>query len=160
MLNKPRETARDHHLYTECGLDNVVIRGISFTVDDAGEVVLTIPNINGLHRAIALAIVSRKSGMTGKELRFLRTEMGMTQAQLAVMIHREPLAISRWERGESPIDSNAETLIRLHSVQALALELDASVEEVSGWSIPSAAAGPIEIDGSDPTDYQPLPRAA
>ena len=35
MLKRGDEAVRDYHLYTECGLDNVVIRGISFTVDDA-----------------------------------------------------------------------------------------------------------------------------
>jgi transcriptional regulator with XRE-family HTH domain len=51
--------------------------------------------------------------MTGKELRFLRTEMGMTQAELAKIVHREPLTISRWERSEDEIDSNAEVLVRV-----------------------------------------------
>jgi DNA-binding transcriptional regulator YiaG len=39
--------------------------------------------------------------------------MGMTQAQLALVVHREPLTVSRWERGEENIDSNAEALIRV-----------------------------------------------
>lgn len=143
------------HRYTECGLDNVTIYGISTVVDDAGEIVLTIPNINGLHRAIALGIVSRRSSMTGKELRYLRTEMGMTQAELAAMLHREPLAISRWERAENPIDSNAETVIRLHAIDTLELKLEMSVQEISGWSIPTAEEVPIDIDGSDPQNYRP-----
>ncbi len=146
--------------YTECGLDNVIIDGISTTVDDAGETVLSIPNINGLHRAISQGIVSRRSSMTGKELRFLRTEMGMTQAEMAAMFHREPLAISRWERGETPFDSNAETLIRLHAIDVLDINLDASVSEISGWSIPTADEVPIEIDGTDPSNYHPRQLAA
>jgi transcriptional regulator with XRE-family HTH domain len=143
------------HRYVECGLDNVTIAGISVVQDDPGESVLTIPNVRGLHRAIATGIVMRHSSMSGRELRFLRTEMGMTQAELAAMIHREPLAISRWERGECPIDSNAETVIRLHAIDALELDVDASVSQISGWSIPIAEEVPIEIDGTDPDNYHP-----
>eukprot|EP01037_Dinobryon_pediforme_P006373 gene6373-6440_t len=113
--------------YTESGLDNVIIRDVSFIKDDAGEQVVTIHNIAGLHRAIATAIVMKPVSMSGRELRFLRTEMGMTQAELAAIVHREPLAISRWERGEvEQIDTNAETLIRLHAREALELDVDAT----------------------------------
>lgn len=146
--------------YTESGLDNVIIHGVNFVNDDAGEQVVTIPNIDGLHRAIAEAIVSKPASITGRELRFLRTEMGITQAELATLVHREPLSISRWERGEVEIDTNAEALIRLHAKETLALNVNATVSEISGWSIPKAVTPPLEIDGSDPDHYRPLKRAA
>ena len=147
--------------YTESGLDNVMVHGVNFLTDDAGEAVITIPNILGLHRAIATAIVTKTASMTGKELRFLRTEMGMTQAELAAIVHREPLAISRWERGEvENIDTNAETLIRLHAREALALDVTASVKDISAWSVPSASTPTLDIDGSDPNDYRPMSLAA
>ncbi|WP_333823370.1 transcriptional regulator [Pinisolibacter sp.] len=138
--------------YTESGLDNVFIEGVSFVTDDAGETCITVPNINGLHKAIATGIVRQKAGMTGREMRFLRTEIGLTQAELAVIVHREALAISRWERGEFPIDSNAEALIRLFAAQRLELE-SIDVKDVTGWCIPSAETPPIVIDGSDPSNY-------
>ena len=141
--------------YTECGLDNVLIEGVDLLVDNASERCVTIPNVNGLHRAIACGIVRRPSGMAGKELRFLRTEMGMTQAELAALVHREPLAVSRWERGEGTIDSNAEALIRLHAVQKLDLPEDhLTVEQVAGWCVPTAQRAPIIIDGTDPHEYR------
>jgi DNA-binding transcriptional regulator YiaG len=142
--------------YTECGLDNVIIKGVKFLNDDCGDEVVCIPNVNGLHRAIAASILARKSSMTGPELRFIRTEMGLTQAQLAALVHREPLAVSRWERGECPLDSNAEALIRLHAVESLEIHHPGSVQEISSWCVPSAAEHPIEIDGTDPTNYHPL----
>lgn len=143
--------------YMESGLDNVIIEGIDLlTADDAGKACVSIPNINGLHRAIALGILTKTTGLSGKELRFLRTEMGLTQAELAAIVHREPLAISRWERGEvEAIDSNADTLIRLYAAETLGLKIDASVREVSGWSVPSAIEAPLVIDGSDPDNYHP-----
>src|SRR5665213_3574315 len=108
--------------YTESGLDNVAIDGVSFVTDDGGKRVVSIPNVNGLHKAIALGIVSRKHGISGQEIRFLRTEMGLTQAELANTIHREALTVSRWERNETPIDANAETLIRMLAIQELGLK--------------------------------------
>ncbi|MDR3497567.1 MAG: helix-turn-helix domain-containing protein [Ancalomicrobiaceae bacterium] len=146
--------------YQECGLDNVIIEGVNFLVDDKGEETIAIPNINGLHRAIATGIVAKKSSLTGRELRFLRTEMGLTQAELAHTVHREPLSISRWERGEvAEIDPNAEALIRLLAKEALDLEVEATVREITGWSVPSALTPPLVIDGSDTDNYRLKPAA-
>ena len=141
--------------YTECGLDNVVIQSARMIVDDDGEEVVCIPNITGLHKMIAEMILTRKSSMTGQELRFLRTEMGMTQAELAQLVHREPLSISRWERGEITLDSNAEALIRLHAAQRLKIKNIPSVEDTSKSCVPTAQAPQIQIDGSNPDHYVP-----
>lgn len=142
--------------YTECGLDNVIIHGVEFIVDDDGEKVVSIPNINGLHRAIAKSILLRRNSLSGKELRFIRTEIGLTQAELAAIVHREPLAVSRWERGECPIDNNIEAIIRLVAMEKLEVETNHSVQELTGWCIPKAAAQSIDIDGHNPENYQPM----
>lgn len=141
--------------YTDSGLDNVMVEGVNFLADDSGEECVMIPNINGLHKAIAYGIVSRRSSMNGSELRFLRTEMGMTQAELAEVLHREALAISRWEREEVEIDGNAEAVLRLMAIQKLGLPDAADVREIAGWCRPSAETPPIVIDGSDPSNYRP-----
>ena len=140
--------------YTDSGLDNVMIEGVNLLPDDSGDECLTIPNVNGLHKTIAHGIVVRRGSISGRELRFIRTEMGMTQAQLAEMLHREPLAISRWERGECPIDANAEALVRLHAIQTLKLPDSPAVSEIAGWCVPTAETPPIVIDGSDPSNYR------
>lgn len=145
--------------YTECGLDNVLIEGMNVLVDDGETKSATIPNINALHRVIALGIVLKHSGMNGKELRYLRTEMGMTQAQMAQVVHREPLTISRWERGEDNIDSNAEAIIRKCATEQLGLPNTATMQEIAGWSVASAETPPMVIDGSDPSNYR-LKKAA
>ncbi len=137
--------------YTDCGLDNVFIARVSSLAADD---VVRIPNVNGLHRAITLGIVTRGAMMNGREMRFLRTEMGMTQAELAAMIHREPLTIGRWERGETEIDANAETLLRLYAIERLKLKVKDGISEISGWSVTSAVQQPILIDGSDPSNYR------
>jgi transcriptional regulator with XRE-family HTH domain len=142
--------------YRASGLDNVTLVGMKIVCDDDGDECITIPNINGLHKAIATAIVNRLSGMSGKELRFLRTLMGKTQAELAAEVHREGLAVGRWERGEIPIEPNAEALIRLMVRENLGVKLDARVDQITGWCIQSAVVQPIKIDASNPEDYHPL----
>jgi DNA-binding transcriptional regulator YiaG len=142
--------------YTECGLDNVIIHGAEFIVDDDGEKVVSIPNINGLHRAIVESILLRQASISGRELRFIRTEMGLTQAELAAIVHREPLAVSRWERGECPIDNNIEAILRLVAMERLDIDTGHTVQELTGWCVPKAAEPPINIDGHNPEKYQPM----
>lgn len=141
--------------YKECGLDNVLIQGMVPCKDDEGDDVCTIPNVLGLHKVIAESIVGREAGMTGAELRFIRTEMGMTQAQLAKVVHNDSQTIGRWERNEFPIDQTAEALIRLLAIEQLGLKVDGkTVSQLSERCIPSAASKQIVIDGSDPSDYK------
>jgi transcriptional regulator with XRE-family HTH domain len=140
--------------YTECGLDNVVIHGMSIIKDDAGNEVYELPNVNGLHKVIAHAIVTTGHGLTPNELRFLRTEMGMTQSELAVLVKKDHQTVGRWERGEVPIDPNAEVVIRLHAAEKLDLNLSESVETVAARAIPSGEFRRIDIDGRNPRHYR------
>lgn len=142
--------------YSECGLDDVIIEGLEVVLDDAGEEVYCIPNLPSLHRAIAQSIIGRDSGLSGKELRFLRTEMGLSQAELGDVLGVSRATINRWEQGRSDIDGNAQVVIRLVASERLGITPELSVEEMTKRSISSAEANPIRIDGSDPSDYRPI----
>ncbi len=133
------------HHYTECGLQNVFIEGLDVVVDDDGDEIITIPAVNELHKLIALGIVSHEHGMSADELRFLRTEMGYTQAELATLVHHDKQSIGRWERGEYDIDSSAETIIRRLAIEKLNLSTDKGMEELSRRSIPTVKTQPINI---------------
>lgn len=145
--------------YTECGLDNVLIEGLDVVSDHAGEETVTIPAIGLLHQVIAEGIVSLPSKMSGRELRFLRTEMGMTQAQLAEILKVSLLTVSRWEREENAIHDAAEMLIRLMAIERLELNVSMGVDAVSAKVTLDPRRGPIRIDGSDPKHYQLLDAA-
>jgi DNA-binding transcriptional regulator YiaG len=141
--------------YTECGLDNVFIEGMNPCIDHGGEEVYHIPNPVGLHKAIAEGIVEHPKGMSGKELRFLRTEMGMTQAELAKLVHRDAQTVARWEKGTTDFDSAAEALVRKHAVEVLGLEVeDATIDALSEKCIPTADVQQITIEGHDPSHYR------
>ena len=134
-----------NHRYTECGLSNVYIHGLETKIDEDGDEIITIPAINELHRLIATGIVRHDKGISGEELRFLRTEMGLTQAELARLVHRDKQSIGRWERSEVEIDSVAETVIRLLAIDKLGLE-QIGVEEIAVRTVPTAQPQPISIN--------------
>jgi DNA-binding transcriptional regulator YiaG len=146
--------------YTECGLDNVYIEGMNPCIDDDEDEVYCIPNMTGLHAAIAKAIISHAGGISGKELRFLRTEIGMTQAEMAKIVHRDTQTIGRWERGETPIEPASEALVRILAQERLGLNEDnVSVADVSERCVPTAKPQEIRIDGHDPAHYRSLEAA-
>lgn len=146
--------------YAECGLDNVVIHGMSVPQDDAGEPVYHIRNVLGLHHVLACCIVRHEHGISPKELRFLRTEMGMTQHELAEILKKDHQTVGRWERGEKPIDQTAEVVLRRLAIERLSLEIDMPMEELARRCMPSAKFQVINIDGSDPENYRAMPIAA
>lgn len=141
--------------YDECGLDNVILVGLEVCEDDVGESSITIRNIAHLHREIVHGIATKKTGITGRELRFVRTELGLTQAELAAVVSKDVQTVGRWERGEFPIDPTAETVIRVLALQHVESALP-SVEEMAAWSVASSGEPPILIDASDPDDWKPL----
>jgi transcriptional regulator with XRE-family HTH domain len=142
--------------YKASGLDNVLLVGLPECKDDEGDTCVTIPKVNLLHKAIAAGIVTRNGGMSGPELKFLRTLMGMTQAELAKVVNRDAQTIGRWERGEFDNDPNAEALIRLVAAERLQLDLKVPIEDVTGWCIQTAETPVIRIDASNPNDYRPI----
>lgn len=131
--------------YTECGLQNVFIEGLTPVEDAEGDLCIEITAVNALHMAIAEGIVRQIGSISAAELRFLRTEMGYTQAELARMVHANKQTVGRWERGEYEIDSNAETIIRMLAIEKLLIEFDASIEQLSASSVPTAETNPINI---------------
>ena len=141
--------------YTECGLDNVIIKGVKFAIDVQGEQVLSIPAINCLHKTIALGIVSRDKSMSGKELRFLRTELGLTQAQLGRVLHHDSQTVARWEKDQMSIKKTAEILIRIFAIEKLQLDVAlCSIEEMSSRCLHRDGDTKIIIDGSNRTAYR------
>jgi DNA-binding transcriptional regulator YiaG len=145
--------------YTECGLNNVVIEGLPVMTDDDGDEVVEIPNINDLHCAIASGIVLHEQGMSGAELRFLRSEMGLMQVELATLLHKDKQTVGRWERAESEIDGTSETIIRKLAIEKLGLDISDGIDVLSRKSIATAQDQTISIVAND-TSYSLADRAA
>jgi len=145
--------------FSECGLDDVWVEGVEETVDEDGDVVLVVPRIQALHRLIVRALIGRNGPLSGAEVRAIRTEMGLTQAQLGSLLQKEPLTVGRWERGETVIDPNADAVLRLIANERLALGRPETAEAVAGRSAKPRDDAPVIIRRTDLERFS-LPSAA
>jgi putative transcriptional regulator len=102
-----------YYHYTECGLDNVYLSNGYMFIDHPAGRDLRITDIDGLHEAIGSLLINHKKNLSGKELRFLRKEMLMSQAFLAKLLDVGEQTVHRWEKGKAEIPKPAEALIRL-----------------------------------------------
>ena len=110
MTNHALHEAMYH--YTESGLGNAwLANGFKLKKTRYGEAV-AIDDVDGLHLAISKNLIDKRGRLTGKEFRFIRTLMGMSQVGIAGMLGVQEQSVSLWERtGKVPKAQDA--LIRL-----------------------------------------------
>ncbi len=126
--HKMKEVRRDHH-YAECGLDQVWLIGVSQFECPQGHTDVLIPDPVGLHRLIALKLIARS--LSGKGVRFLRKEMGLTTQVFADLVNVDRTTVSRWENGLEPIGKSSDALIRLIFLRAMEEKSQAFCKEVT-----------------------------
>lgn len=137
--------AREIYHYTECGLDNVYLESGFEYIDEPDGRYVAFQDLDGLHRCIGVALVNHKESLTGKEIRFLRTEMLLSQVKLASLLRVNEQAVRRWENGKSALPKPAEHLIRLlyrehihdndHVGIRAGLERAANLDDVSAGAV-------------------------
>lgn len=89
---------RENYNYSECGLKFVVLKGVVvYRCTRCGSSRVEIPNMDGLHRTIALIILEKRSVLSSDEIRFLRTVAGFTATQFAKALGVSKNSLSRWE---------------------------------------------------------------
>jgi DNA-binding transcriptional regulator YiaG len=99
-------------------LDNVwLVGGGVEIVDTPSGRNLKIKDIEGLHRTIGQILVESKKNLLGREIRFLRQEMTLSQANLAKLLEVTEQTVHRWETGKADIPKAAETIIRFLYLQ-------------------------------------------
>jgi DNA-binding transcriptional regulator YiaG len=99
--------------YTDCGLDDVYLVSGYEWVDTPEGKALVIKELDKLLRAIGVHLVTEKKVLNAKEVRFLRKELNMTQAELARYAGLTHQQVARWEKGESEITDSAAAILRL-----------------------------------------------
>lgn len=72
-----------------------------------------IPNLEGLHRAIARVVIAKDARLSPPEIRFLRKVLGWSGADFAEHMGTSAETVSRWETGATPIGPQADRLLRL-----------------------------------------------
>jgi DNA-binding transcriptional regulator YiaG len=99
--------------YTECGLDDVWLDGGVDVVDTPYGPGVTFRDIDGLHRIIGLHLADSLRPLKGKEVRFLRVEMDMSQKSLGTLLGVGDTTVARWESGRGKITETAQRLLCL-----------------------------------------------
>lgn len=100
--------------YTMCGLDYVFLRNGFQTHETAYGKGVSIERAESLDRAIAVAVISGYARLHGQEVRFLRSLIDFSQADLALHLGVKRITIARWEAApHTPIPGPADRLLRL-----------------------------------------------
>jgi DNA-binding transcriptional regulator YiaG len=98
--------------YTGCGLDYVYLKnGVTEKETPYGKGV-SIHDLEGLHRVIALDIIENHPELSPDEFRFLRKELEFTQASLGDILGRDAQSVAKWEKGEGKIPVMAANFLR------------------------------------------------
>lgn len=106
------EQDREPYCYTESGLDDVyLLSGYEKEQTAYGEGV-SIKDVDELHKAIGCALATQKKFLSGKELRFLRKEMDLTQVEIGQLVGLSDQQVARWEKDKYEIPSAADYVIR------------------------------------------------
>ncbi len=92
-----------NYRYDECGLPNIILKDITQKrCPNCGSTFVSIPGMKGLHRSIAIALISKNSKLTPAERRFLRKSLGWSAADFARKFHTSAPVVSRWESERMP----------------------------------------------------------
>ena len=98
--------------YTQCGLDNVWLENGYDTKATAYGKAVAVHDVDGLHALLAAQVAKNPGPLAGKEFKFLRSWLGMTQETLAGLMGVTEGALSLWER-KNTVPSLNDKMLRL-----------------------------------------------
>lgn len=143
--NALERATMDHH-YVECGLPNVHLHGVPARRCMACQAVrLMIPAIEELHRVIALAVLRKRSRLTGAEVRYLRKYIGLSGQDFAKRIGVSPEIVSKWENEHTHIGPQSERLLRLLVVNMAQVQ-EYPIDELDLLSAESEVPAPMTFE--------------
>ena len=96
--------------YTESGLRSVYLTNGYEEVETDYGVAVMITNAEGLHTAIASQLIEQPF-LCGREFRFLRVQMDMTQRQVGEYLGVGPQSVAMWEKA-GRVPRKADQMIR------------------------------------------------
>ena len=98
--------------YDMCGLDNVYLVNGFKTIKTSEGKAVSIHKLDDLHHVIADKLVKMPRRLTGKEFRFLRIELDMSQKTIGELMGKKDQSIAKWEKGELTLPKLADVIIR------------------------------------------------
>ncbi len=149
-------TGAPYH-YTESGLNNVYLSNGFTTEALDGEDYVSVENIEGLWKAIGLHLVMHQKTLAPEEIKFLRRQMDMTQAELGAFLRVSDQTVARWEKGRvaDGMPGPADVALRIAFLSSpvaqpeggdLLRELHRMVEDLVGRDEPHSPAACFEQD--------------
>ena len=157
----PVKTRKERqYRYTECGLTNVIVDGIEITeCQRCAETYTGIPAIEGLHRAIATAVIYKKGRLASEEIKFLRKSLGWSGVDFAQRMGTSAETVSRWEHGRAPMGPASDRLLRLLVARETPVT-DYSVDVLAQVAADQRPAKPVRLQvarGPKGWKYRPGP---
>ena len=104
--------------YKTSGLDDVYLLNGYEVIKYGDEEAISIHDIDGLHQVISLALVQQEARLTGREFRFLRIELDLSQKALAVWFDMTDQSVANWEKKDR-VPQWADMIIRALYVESL-----------------------------------------
>ena len=152
--------------FTESGLDNVYLtNGFKRVQTKYGEAV-SFMHADELLNVIGEALAVSKRDLTGKELRFLRHRLNITQSELGQFLGVDHQTIGRWERDEIKATESAVKLLRMFYLEELALEAANSMtlrqlfDRLDQFDEDTDASFCMSISDNEVWDASKIPEAA
>ena len=120
---RPLETwiasAEHRYHYTESGLDNIWLEGITvYSCPNCEVESADIPDLEGLHKLLAKDIILTPLPMRGAELRFLRKEAKLKLKDFAEILGVDPKTINNLEKAVH-LSKQTDVTVRLLVISAL-----------------------------------------
>ena len=80
---------------------------------------ISVPDLEGLVAALAVARALHPIQLHGSEVRFIRKALGMSARDMASALTLDPATFSRWENGKQPVGEWADKQVRTFAVLLL-----------------------------------------
>ena len=98
--------------YKECGLDNVWLENGFVTKTTPYGKAVAIDDAVQLHQVLTLGLTMKKGRITGKELRFMRVVLNMSQEGLGKCVGATEQSVSLWER-TGKVPQSTDSIVRM-----------------------------------------------
>ena len=102
----------ERYHYRECGLEDVYLVNGFTRFKSARGTSVAIKNIDMLHQAIGTHLCNQTGELSGREIKFLRRELMLSQAALAHLVGVKEQTVHRWEADKNSMPRATEALLR------------------------------------------------
>lgn len=98
--------------YTECGLDYVWLLDGFVARQTAYGPAVEVLRPGDLDHRIALTLIRHQPALDGREVRFLRGLLDLTQAELGRLLGKDAQTVARWEKRQTTLPATEDRALR------------------------------------------------